>query len=258
MNTKKALNIIILLLIVINIFMFSFILYFNKQNRDEKTSVEYTQDILKYRGIDIEVPIKNIKLSKKALLFKKGIFNEKYEQKIKNKISGEILITEDQTKLEYISFNKNTTEVITKDRFEADLQVKAFLDLIEFNYINYSVDSVTMLSRDTYNLKYIYTSNGEIIYDLYINATIDKHGLVSVTIKYIENQFEENENFYVLPMTNILMSNIIYSEKRSNKIVRVDSGYKFDKNNTLQYVWKIIFDDNTTIYYDAKNGHQLQ
>lgn len=257
MNTKKALNIIILLLLIINIFMFSFIIYFNSKNNNVKDIIEYTEEILKYRAVEIEIPIRDSEIIKNTIVFGEGIFNNDYIDKITQKTSGQLEVSNNGTKLDYFNFNTDETENIIKDRFDADTKIRAFLDYIEFNHTKYIVDTVKMSGRNKYSLKYIYVTDNEILYDLYIYAIIDEYGLSSLSISYIDNQFEENNDFYILPMTNILMSNMVYSENRSNKIIKIDSGYKLDIYNSLQYVWKITFDDGTIIFYDAKNGHEI-
>jgi len=258
MNTKKALNIIILLLIIINICMLAFILFFNSQKSEKENEVNYVNDILNYRGIEVKIPIETTGGNKEGIIFKKGIFDSDFITNGEKVTGGKFVVYEDNTILQYTNLNENKpTEFIT-NRFDADKKVRVFLDQIGFNNNKYIVDSVIMSSRNTYHLKYYCVLNDEMLYDLYIYAVIDEYGISTLSICYMENAKDNTISFKVLPMSNIIMSKGIFKEANSGIIERVDSGYKSDTNNNLQYVWRVTFENGVVKYYNASDGKEIK
>ncbi|MBN2851846.1 MAG: hypothetical protein JXQ23_03835 [Clostridia bacterium] len=262
MNTKKALNIVIILLLIINVFMFVFLLYLNSSYSDRQNEIKYVKEILEYRGIVNEVTLDNNANDKKPVIFGKGIFTDEFITQVKEVTGGTVLSSKENTVLSYYQDSSLKEADYISDRIDADKRVRLFLDSIGFNHINYIVDNVTMSSRNTFNIKYIYSSKEETMYDLYINAVVNEYGISNIVIRYIENEFTEGKSFKILPMTNVIMSNVVYREENSkgagaNIIKRIDSGYKLDKNNVPQYVWRITYGDDTISYFNAQNGHEI-
>jgi len=258
MNTKKALNIIILLLVIINVCMFIFILFFNSEKSEKENEVNYVYDILKYRGIEVNIPIETTSESKEGILFKEGIFNDEFKSKVEEITGGSVIVSKDNTLLQYTNLNANKPAKFINNRFDADKKVRTFLNKIGFNNNKYIVDAVTMSSRSTYNLKYYYISNDEMLFDLYIYAIVDEYGVSNLSIRYIENTRDTSKKFEVLPMSNIIMSKGTLKEANSGIVERVDSGFKLDENNILQYVWRITFENGVVKYYNASNGREIK
>ncbi len=95
--------------------------------------------------------------------------------------------------------------------------------------------------------------NGEILYDLYINAIIDEYGVASIGIKYIENEIDISKTYEIMPITNVLLGNVIFNESGSNVIERVDTGYKLNDSNILEYLLRVTYEDKKIVFFTANN-----
>jgi len=260
MNTKKALNLIIILLLIINIFLLVFIISFDKGSEERLNEVTYVRDIMAYRGVSITASFTNEAKVSSEMIYNGGIFTEDYITKVSELLTGDIQHSEDNTTIAITLTEYLSTSKIIQDRYVADIKIRSFLDSINFNHINYLVDSVIMTGTSTYHVDYIYIVNGNVLYDLFISAIIDEYGIKSITIKYIDNQLVEGEVFSILPVSTILMSQVTYKENTDgqNTISRIDAGYKLDSKGKVYYCYRLTDGNQQVRYYNGVDGKEIK
>ncbi len=260
MNTKKALNLIIVLLLVINIFLLVFIISFDTGSKDRENEVAYVHDIMEYRGVSINASFTNESSISVEIEYNGGIFTEEYINQISELIVGDIQSSEDETTIAITLTEYLNTPLMISDRYDADRKIRNFLDSINFNHINYLVDAVVMSGSSTYHVDYIYISNGDVLYDLYVSAIIDEYGVKNITIRYIDNHPIEGEKLSILPVSTILMSQVVYRENTDggNTISRIDAGYKQDSTGKVYYCYRLTDGSQQVKYYNGVDGKEIK
>ncbi|MCK5811885.1 MAG: hypothetical protein KAG94_03250 [Clostridiales bacterium] len=260
MNTKKALNLIIVLLLVINIFLLVFIINFDEGSKEYENEITYVRDIMAYRGVSINASFNNEPSIAIGMEYNDGIFTKDYINQISELITGNIQSSEDETTISITLTERLKIPKEINDRYDADRRIRDFLDSISFNHINYLVDTVVMSGTSTYNVDYIYIGNNKVLYDLYISATIDEYGMKSIAIKYVDNQLIEGEKSSILPVTTILMSQIVYKENTygKNTISRIDEGYKQDAKGKVYYCYRLTDGNQQVKYYNGVDGKEIK
>lgn len=260
MNTKKALNLIIILLLIINIFLLVFIISFDKGSEERENEVNYVRDIMAYRGISVTASFTSETKVSSEMIYSGGIFTEDYITQLSELLTGTIQRSEDNTTIAITFLEYLSTAEIIQDRYDADRKIRSFLDSISFNHINYLVDSVIMTGTSTYYVDYIYIVNSNVLYDLFVSAVIDEYGIKSITIKYIDNELVEGKVLSIIPVTTILMSQITFSENADgqNTISRIDSGYKLDSKGKVYYCYRLTDGSQQVRYYNGVDGKEIK
>ena len=258
MNTKKALIVIMVLLILMNIALASYIIVITTNGKSDLSTEEYTKKILKQRNIEIECNIPDKSPNAASITLGDMIYNDSTIDALSSKTGGSYSIDE-RGRLIYISsltdievsdvMNRSVVERISHD-FISDIG----LQLEEFNH-----DSTIETGTDEYEVRYI-KKDGEGVYyfDSYVEMTVTNYGVVSseVYIKQVkEHDIKKDEG---LPIHTIFLANLV-AESKTITIDKISYGYHQKSLNTNESVmsWRVRFSDGSFRFLEVSTGLEI-
>lgn len=255
MDSKKALKIIIILLVVVNLFMAGYIISLTFSKADTLDENKYIASLLTYREITLECDIPDYP-APSAVLIAKDPDNSILLAYL-NDLDGVLV---DNVERGVIVFSPTISERfddLTLDT--ATKQANTFMTSLPLKDGAYMLDSILTGGVNIYKFKYIYADGSRYIYDKSIEITISKNGIDEVVISNINYIVSDTENNRpMVSIGNILVSGFTRQGQSSITIKKIDTGYLYDtKTNTLKNVWRIMFNNGQVRYFSSIDGMEI-
>lgn len=165
---------------------------------------------------------------------------------------------------ELITVIPNENEKIRLERNSVINACISYMNACGINAEMYSAEKVE-ISKETAKVSFALTYDKCRFFDSFLNFEVGKNGIEKITGRNIikdgdVSTYEES----LIPVESILC--VIPGDKQTEKKVKItgiDFGYYLGKSAGVYVdvlslpVWKISFDDNTVLYYDARNGNLI-
>ncbi|HHT96105.1 MAG TPA: hypothetical protein P5064_05895 [Clostridia bacterium] len=251
MDSKKALRIIIVLLLAVNIFMAAFIINLVYSEPDTKDEHKYITEILAYRDITLDCEIPQY-AAPSAVIVKSDSDNSallSYLEAQGGTISDsqeDVIIYTPAVKQRYEDLTLETAAKIADD----------FIKKLPVDSQSYMPDSILTAGVGVYKVNYIYLDGSYCIYDKKIEMTISKNGIDRVYIGCPEYTVAETEyNRPMVSVGNILVSGFTRQGRSFITIKKIDAGYIYDKNtSSFVNVWRVMYNNGQERYFSSVDG----
>lgn len=255
MDSKKALKILIILLVVVNLFMAGYIISLTFSKSDTSDENKYITSLLTYRDITLECEIPDYP-APSAVLIAKDPDNSSLLAYL-NGLDG---VLEEDVESGVIVFSPTISERI--DDFTLDTttkQASAFITSLPIKSEAYMLDSILTTGVNIYKFNYIYADGSRYIYDKSIEITISKNGIDQVVISNINYIVSDTENNRpMVSIGNILVSGFTRQGQASITIKKMDTGYLYDTDTlALKNVWRIMFNNGQVRYFSSIDGIEI-
>ncbi len=254
MDSKKALKIIITLLLIVNVFMAGYIINLAFSEPDTKDEYKYITDILTYRDITLECEIPDYAAPNAVLVIKQQdnsiLLNYLKEQ------SG--LLSEEQEGI--IIYNPVSTQRYDDLTLEIATGIcDSFMGQIPLDSKAYMLDSILTAGVDEYKFNYIYLDGSSYIYDKRIEITVSKNGIDQVYISNIEYTVSDTEyNRPMVSIGNILASSFTRQGQSFITIRKIDAGYLYDKkSSSVINIWRVMYNNGLERYFSSIDGTEI-
>ncbi|MFO7637020.1 MAG: hypothetical protein R6W96_06905 [Clostridia bacterium] len=255
MDTRRAVKIIIALLVIINVLMGFYLFNITRSPRSFDQENEKTLEIMGYREITLSTAIPDDAGQVKKIQYADALFNEDSIAFIQDILEADVFIT--QNHVLSISTQVDIPGGVL-DRYEADTVSKRLMDSIGFDHRPYVLESVSMEASSVFFLQYVYESDGQYFYESYIRVRVNEGGQIQCEIRQINHtDGGAMRGYEVIPASNILMSGILRTDNRSMNIIGIDSGYILDNEGETLHCWRIQFNDGTTRHFDSRSGKEI-
>jgi len=258
MNTKKALIVIMVLLILMNIALASYIIVFTTNGKSDLEIEEYTTKILNQRNIEVNCKIPNETPNASSIILGDMIYSESAIETLSSKTGGLYSID----KNEILIYIGSPTEIIVlgeMNRSSVEKISHDFISDIGLQIEEFSLDVFNGTGKDEYKVRYI-KEDGEGIYyyDSYVEMTVTNYGVVFAEI-YIKRVKEyDKKNAESLPIHTILLTNLI-AESKIMTIDAISYGYYQKNSNTDESVmsWRLLFSDGSERFFEVSTGIEI-
>jgi hypothetical protein len=254
MDSKKALRIIIALLLIVNIFMAGYIINLAFSEPDTKDEHKYIADILAYRNITLECDIPDYP-APSAVLMLALQDNALLTDYLKEQ--GGLLSIEQEGAIIYTPAVTNRYDNLTVD--SATLISDSFIKNLPIDSEAYMLDSILTAGVDEYKFNYIYLDGSSYIYNRKIEMTVSKNGIGQVYIKSLEYTVSDTEyNRPMVSIGNILVSGFTRQGQSFITIKKIDAGYVYDKStSSVMNVWRIMYNNGLERYFSSIDGTEV-
>ncbi len=254
MDSKKALRIIIALLLIVNVFMAGYIINLAFSEPDTKDEYKYITEILAYRDITLDCEIPEYS-APSAVIAESSADNDAILAYLKQQDGT---ITEEQDGV--IVYIPAVTERYEDLTLEAAAQIAdAFVKKLPIDSSAYMLDSILTAGVNTYRFKYIYLDGSSYIYDKKIEMTVSKNGIDQVDISNIEYTVSDTEyNRPMVSIGNILVSGFTRQGQSFITIKKIDAGYVYDKSaSSFMNVWRVMYNNGLERYFSSIDGTEI-
>ena len=252
MDSKKALRIIIILLLIVNIFMTIYITNLAFSEPKSEDELKHVIQLLEYRDIKLECDIPQYAAPSAEL-----IYIEADNTEILNYLSNiEGLLNEDEVTKQII-FNPNTTQ--RYENFSLDLATQlsdSFVENLPVKSESYMLDSILTAGVNIYKFSYFYVDGSSYIYDKKIEITISRDGIDQVVISNVNYQVSDTEyNRATVSIGNILASGFIRQGQSFITIKKIDAGYLYnEETSSIMNVWRVMYNNGQERYFSSVDG----
>lgn len=281
MNWSKAKNILIIALVMLNIFLFVTIKTTGSKVGNEKTLIDDTLSILESRGVEIAVPIPEIKGQAKLLHLGQAGLD-------KNKVLSFLLqidSVEDQTQTQferndkkvvflnrqfnhfyYVDQKEKTQKVLSiahkKEVENFCMDFMTSLDIVwdEFTITDFSVNDEETVAEILITQIY----QGEIVFDNYIRAIVSETGFAYAEVScYQINGVEISDGKLLSPHQVLLM--FFTKGSVGSKVTYIEQGFKrrtFSISDVTEeqvgLCWRVRTEDGYDVYVSLMNGQEVK
>ena len=192
MDTKKALVVVAILLILMNITLASYIVVINVNNKKFASIEEYTVKILKQRGIDLNCIIPSDNPGASSITLGDMLYSETSINTLGEKTGGSYSFDE-QGRLIFVNSLSEEAVQGEMNRTTVESLAHDFIDYIGLQKKEYVLDFVIETGTDEYEIRYIYKDNTRIYYfDSYIEMIINNYGVIRSEINALSEKFFTN------------------------------------------------------------------
>lgn len=254
MDSKKALRIIIALMLIVNIFMAGYIISLAFSEPDTKDEHKYITDILAYRDIVLDCEIPDYS-APSAVIIPNSIDNTAIIDYLKEQ-DGTIVEQQDGM----IMHSPISTERYENFTLEiATTITDAFIKELPLENEAYMLDSILTAGVNMYRFDYIYLDGSSYIYDKRIEITVSKNGIDQVYIKSLEYTVSDTEyNRPMVTIGNILVSSFTRQGQSFITIKKIDTGYLYNKNtSSIANVWRVMYNNGQERYFSSVDGTEI-
>lgn len=267
MDWAKAKNILIAVFLLLNIFLFSTIVYTSSTLRFQSDYTRNAYEYLQSRDIQIDTKIPDTTGQVGKMVYDRKNFDFSYltryvfGNEVNQSISGDsILYSEGNEKIELV-----VDSLYIRDKLEDGLTLfsdsKTFSQKL-YNYlddIGYSRGKLSLQSQDETDhgkqMVFVLKHKKGLLFNQTITATIDAEGFLNLSIpawevKRTNDPSEIISAYQVLVMSGLPNGSILKS---------VDFGYRQIVAGELYDtpVWRVILSDGAIYFYNAYTGEEL-
>ncbi len=254
MDSKKALRIIIALLLIVNVFMAGYIVNLAFSEPDTKDEYKYITEILAYRDITLDCEIPEY-AAPSAVIAVSSTDNTKVLDYLKEQDG--ILSNDLDGVIAYTPAVTQRYENLTLEK-AAEI-ADAFVKKLPIDSEAYMLDSILTAGVDEYKFNYIYLDGSSYIYNRKIEMTVSKNGIGQVYIKSLEYTVSDTEyNRPMVSIGNILVSGFTRQGQSFITIKKIDAGYVYDKStSSVMNVWRIMYNNGLERYFSSIDGTEV-
>lgn len=258
MNTKKALIVIMVLLILLNVGMVGYIISLNVKNSNRIDFEEYTVKILKARNIELNCLIPTSSPVAATASLGDMLYTEDSIGLLETKTGGEYQLDDFGRMLYWGAPDANIVEG-EMNRAAVEKISHAFIESIELQLSDYTLDYSIEIGTDEYDVRYIKKDDkGNHYYDIYIEMIINETGVASAVVSIRSIEDEEKRSGESLPVHTVLLANLI-AESKPMTISSISYGYHQKSANTSEAVmsWRVRFSDGSERFFEVGTGEEI-
>ncbi|MBN1623496.1 MAG: hypothetical protein JXN10_01075 [Clostridia bacterium] len=259
MDTKKALTVIIILLLLMNITLGIYLIVINSGRGNFEDTISYTRTILDNRNykLDCNIPEETIPLS--AVQLGENRFTEQSLESVMEKTGGSAYI-DDTGVMYYINSGNGTLAPAGTSRIAIEFVASEFLSSIGINREEFVLDYYRETGNESYNLKYVAVDENDILYfNSYVEMQITVEGVQSARIMYPDTEIIHENQGEGIPVYTILLAGLKQTSLEKT-IESISSGYYSSGNGivTANICWRIRFSDGQERFFDAATGKEIK
>lgn len=258
MDTKKALIVILILLILMNVALASYIIVYSTGNAESSDMADYAIEILKQRNIGVNCRIPESGPPASSVELGDMIYTENSVDTLSASTGGSysfdargrmIFVKTPDGAVVSDEMNRTAVEEITHE----------YIGSIGLQYEDFILDYIIETGTDEYEVRYLKKDSDEVIYyDSFIEMTVTESGVIYAEI-YITNIGEKGESSAAgLPIQTIMLANLIAVENEIS-IESISFGYHRKSPDTDESVmsWRIRFNDGSERFFEVGNGNEI-
>lgn len=269
MDWAKAKTILIVLLLLLNGFLLSGILYSNYNNSVNSDYTKYAMEFLESKHIELQTSVPTYstasgrieyttKVIDESLIVKRLLGDDPTELEIsgekKTWHSGEKSLEINDSQLIYRDESPNSQMSIESIE-TVEKEIKNLISDLKLNSNTYILDAYDR-QGDLVILKFIEKIKGQLFFDNQITVTVSDNGITTmeITLREIKNiiKVEEILSAYHILVAGRLPENAV--------ITSIRFGYRQMKEENLfdSPCWRVDLAGGKTIYYDAYTGEKVE
>lgn len=258
MNTKKALIVIMVLLILMNIALASYIIVISTSGKSDLSIDEYTKKILEQRNIELKCKIPDASPNAASIMLGDMIYNDSTIETLSSKTGGSYSLDE-LGRLIYIASPTDIEVVEEMNRSAVERISHAFISDIGLQLEEFELDMVLETGTDEYEVRYISKDGqGIFYYDSYVEMTVTNYGVVysEVYIKHVKER--DSKKAESLPIYTILLTNLV-AESKPITIEKISYGYhqRNPQINESVMSWRVRFSDGSDRFFEVSTGLEI-
>lgn len=254
MDSKKALRIIIALLLIVNVFMAGYIVNLAFSEPDTKDEYKYITEILAYRDIALDCEIPEY-AAPSAVITVSSTDNTAVLDYLKEQDG---IFSEDENGV--ITYTPPVTQRYEDLTLEKAAEIADdYVEKLPIDSEAYMLDSILTAGVNEYRFNYIYLDGSSYIYDRKIEMTVSKDGIEKVYIKSLGYTVSDTEyNRPMVSIGNILVSGFTRQGQSLITIKKIDAGYLYDKNtSSIMNVWRVMYNNGQERYFSSIDGTEI-
>lgn len=276
MDWSKAKSILIVVMLLLNVFLFALISFYISNQGISRETISNTIEILKGRGVAVETEIPRYSSDTPSLICENGGYDR---ETIAAKLLGFVpsggigdgdVLEKDGKKLVFreSSFFVYTDtapsdEVEIEDLESTKSYIGKFLDRLGINAANYKLDSYVRNPDGSCTFMFTEKYRNFLVYDNSIKLTASQKG-----ITYLESRHRKIKGFAagsmrIMPAYQVLLKN--FGEGDENVVITgIDIGFKGyikEEDNMQQFsqgpAWRVTTSNGDIRYFKASDGEEI-
>ncbi len=258
MDTKKALTVIMVLLIIMNIALVSYIILISTGRDDDSRVNDYAVEILKQRNIELGCKIPEGGPGASSIILGDMVYSENEFEKLMAATGGSYYI-DARGRLIFSYLPVDNTAPVEMNRTAVEVFSHEFITSIGLQKDNFVLDYIIETGTDEYDVRYIEKdASGILYYSSYVEMKITEYGVIYAEI-YIRTVRETGEvGTGSLPIQTIILANLTL-ETKTMTIDSISFGYyqrDRDSDEALMS-WRIHFDNGSERFFEVGNGGEI-
>jgi hypothetical protein len=258
MDTKKALIVILILLILMNVGLASYIIVYSTGNIEVSDMADYTEEILKERNISLNCRIPDSGPAASTVTLGNMLYTENSIDTLSETTGGSYSI-DVRGRLIFVKTpgDEIVSEVMNRTAVEGISH--DYISSIGLQNEDFALDYVIETGTDEYEVRYLRKDSSDVLYyDSYIEMTITEAGVIYAEIYIRDIQEKGNISIAGLPIQTILLANLI-NEDNEIVIESINFGYHRAAPDLDESVmsWRIRFDDGSERFFEVGNGKEI-
>ncbi|MFA7673901.1 MAG: hypothetical protein WCY62_08655 [Clostridia bacterium] len=255
MDSKKAMKILVVLMILVNLIMAGYIISLAVSQSQQRIDNKYIMSILEYRGITLECDIDNSSTPVFKLKHTDDVNDEVYQYLLlrdgvtTRSDDGMVITFIPAVTQRYENIDLDTAEVIARD----------FMEALPVEQNPYVLDYRQTTGVGTYSFQFNFYDSNSYIYDKYVKIQVSKNGIIEAVIGSISYEVE-NSGYTAsdISIGNILVSNFTRQGISQMVLRKIDSGYLYIKETgQIEAVWRVLYNENQVRYFLTKDGEEV-
>lgn len=258
MNTKKALIVIMILLILMNAALSAYLIIINAGNRENSDALIYTESILKQRNIEIKGRIPDEVPEPSSVILTDMLYSDDVFDNLISKTGGSYSIDE-RGRLLFANTPEERIVIGDMNRTAVEMISREFIESIGLYQDEFILDYVIETATDEYDVRYIRKDSlGIYYYDSYIEMSVTENGVVSARVYVRDVKERISKKGKSLPIYTVLLANIV-SESKAKVITGINFGYhlKNQFENEAVMSFRISFEDGSERFFDVVSGDEI-
>jgi hypothetical protein len=255
MDSKKAIKILVVLMIIVNLIMAGYIISLGVSQSQQKVDNEYIMSILEYRGITLLCDIDETSVPVFKLRHTDAVNDEVYQYLLLG--DGVTVRSDDGRVITFIPAVTQRYENI--DLETAEIIANDFMKALPVEQELYILDYRQTAGVGLYSFQFNFYDSGSYIYDKYVKIQVSKNGIIEAIIGDLS--YEVDNSGYTasdISIGNVLISNFTRQGISQMVLRKIDSGYLYVKEtDEIKAVWRVLYNDNQVRYFLTKDGEEI-
>jgi len=258
MDTKKALIVIMILLIIMNVALASYIIVINTGRDKGRDNNDYVVDILRQRNIEVGCKIPEEGPGASSLNLGDMLYNENSFDSLMAVTGGSYTI-DSGGRLIFSNSPDDNVAPTEMNRTAVEGFAHDFMTSIGLQIDDFILDYILETGTDEYDISYIEKDkSGTLYYDSYIEMKITEYGVMHAEI-YIRTIRDKGEtDAGNLPIQTIMLANLTM-ETKTVTIKSISFGYHQKGRDSDKAImsWRIRFNDGSERFFAVDNGQEI-
>lgn len=258
MDTKKALIVIMVLLVIMNVALASYIVVISTGRNINDNTDEYVTDILKQRNIELECKIPEDGPGASSITLGSMIYSDNSIENLTAATGGSYSI-DSGGRLIFNDSPADSDEPVEMTRAAVGAFAQEYMASIGLQADDFVLDYIIETGMDEYDVRYLEKdSAGVLYYNSYIEMRVSEYGVVFAEIYIRTITGSSDISVSNLPVQTILLANLIF-EPTTKTIDSISFGYYQKDRNSDESVmsWRIHFKDGSERFFEVGNGREI-